>query len=243
MGTAQPQRCTSLGNKITRLFVKKWDLKWIHGMALADQGRMVHACPPARWTTGPAKRALDILLAGTGLVLLSPLLALIFLAIRLELGAPSVFRQRRTGKDAQTFLILKFRSMRVLEDGDAILQAQTDDPRVSRVGRMLRATGLDELPQLWNVLRGEMTLVGPRPHAVAHDTYYIPQVRNYHLRFRAKPGITGWAQINNARGATPTLASMQARIDLDLWYIGHGNIWLDLIILLRTPLALWPRRR
>ena len=185
----------------------------------------------------PTKRVLDIAVAATLLVLLSPLLALVSLAVALDSRGPILFAQRRTGLNGKTFPIFKFRSMRVTEDGDDVQQAVRGDARITRTGRVIRKLSLDELPQLINVLAGEMSLVGPRPHAVAHDDYYGAALSNYAVRFAAKPGITGWAQVNGARGATPTLAHMQARIDLDAWYVANAGFALDLLILARTPLA------
>ena len=184
----------------------------------------------------PAKRALDLSVSALLIVVLSPILLLVALAILLDSRGPLLFAQRRTGLGGVTFPILKFRSMHVLEDGEHVVQAVDGDTRVTRVGRVLRKFSLDELPQLFNVLAGDMSLVGPRPHAVAHDTYYGAAISNYAVRFQAKPGITGWAQVNGARGATPTLAHMQARIDLDAWYVRNASFALDLMILAKTPL-------
>ncbi|MDB5650196.1 MAG: exopolysaccharide biosynthesis protein, partial [Hyphomicrobiales bacterium] len=132
------------------------------------------------------------------------------------------------------FTIYKFRTMHVLEDGAQVVQVTDGDPRVTRMGKILRRTSLDELPQLVNVLRGEMSLVGPRPHAVVHDQYYSAVIPAYEYRFSAKPGITGWAQINGARGETPDVKDMERRVELDLWYIEHWTLFLDLQIMLRT---------
>jgi len=181
------------------------------------------------------KRALDVIAAALLILLLSPLLALVSLAILLDSRGPLVFAQRRTGLNGKTFAILKFRSMHVLEDGADVKQAVRGDARITRVGRVIRKLSLDELPQLFNVLAGDMSLVGPRPHAVAHDEYYGAAIANYAMRQQVKPGITGWAQVNGARGATPTLESMQARVDLDAWYVEHTSLTLDLLILARTP--------
>jgi lipopolysaccharide/colanic/teichoic acid biosynthesis glycosyltransferase len=128
--------------------------------------------------------------------------------------------------------------MHVMEDGARVVQATRRDPRVTRLGRLLRESGLDELPQLVNVLAGDMSLVGPRPHAAAHHDYYGPLIANYAYRHRVRPGITGWAQIHGAHGATPTLSDMQARIDLDAWYVDHRSLALDLVILFLTPLEI-----
>jgi putative colanic acid biosynthesis UDP-glucose lipid carrier transferase len=182
------------------------------------------------------KRLLDIAVSLLALVILTPLLALTGIAIVLDSPGPLLFAQRRTGLNGKTFAILKFRSMHVMEDGADVTQAVRGDARVTRIGRILRKLSIDELPQLFNVLAGDMSLVGPRPHAVAHDDYYGAAISNYAVRFQAKPGITGWAQVNGARGATPTLQIMQERIDLDEWYVHNADFALDLLILARTPL-------
>ena len=180
---------------------------------------------------------LDVALSLAAILLFLPLLGLIVLAIKLDSKGPALFRQHRTGRHGKIFEIYKFRSMTVLEDGAAVVQASPGDARVTRVGRALRILSLDELPQLFNVLSGEMSLVGPRPHAVTHDQYYSERIANYRLRQQVKPGITGWAQINGARGATPRLSDMQARIDLDVAYVERQSFRFDLKILTRTPLA------
>ncbi len=189
-----------------------------------------------------AKRALDLFLSLTAILMCLPLLGLIVLAIKLDSAGPALFRQHRTGRHGKIFEIYKFRSMTVLEDGADVVQARAGDVRITRVGKILRILSLDELPQLFNVLSGEMSLVGPRPHAVAHDEYYAERIANYRLRQLVKPGITGWAQIHGARGATPKLSDMQARIDLDIAYVERESFWLDLEILVRTPLAVLGRR-
>ena len=207
----------------------------------------LHSAFPAWDDAGPvgafsAKRVLDIALSLTAILLFLPLLGLIVLAIKLDSKGPALFRQHRTGRHGKIFEIFKFRSMSVLEDGVAVVQACAGDRRITRVGRILRVLSLDELPQLFNVLSGEMSLVGPRPHAVAHDEYYAARIVNYRLRQLVKPGITGWAQVNGARGATPRLSDMQARIDLDIAYVERESFWLDLKILARTPFAVVCRR-
>lgn len=189
-----------------------------------------------------AKRVLDIAVSLTLIAVLLPVLALITLAVTMESRGPVLFCQRRTGAHGRIFAMLKFRSMHVLENGAAVVQATQNDPRVTRVGRVLRATSLDELPQLFNVLLGEMSLVGPRPHAVAHDEFYGTRIANYAVRQRVKPGMTGWAQVNGARGETPELRHMQARVDLDAWYVAHHSFLLDLRILGKTPLEVLKRR-
>ena len=153
-----------------------------------------------------------------------------------------MFCQHRTGLDGRAFPMLKFRSMRVLVNGTEVAQSTHNDPRVTQVGRVLRTTSLDELPQLFTVLLGEMSLVGPRPHAVAHDAYYGARIANYTQRQKAKPGMTGWAQVNGARGETPELHHMQTRVALDIWYIEHRSFVLDLSILAKTPLEVLTRR-
>jgi len=193
---------------------------------------------PAASRTGAAKRLLDIAVAGLLLVLLAPALLLVSLAVVLDSPGPLLFRQARTGRNGRIFSILKFRSMHVMEDGADVRQALDGDVRVTRIGRIIRKLSLDELPQLLNVIAGDMSLVGPRPHAVAHDAYYGAAISNYTVRQLVRPGITGWAQVNGARGATPTLDVMQRRVDLDLWYVAHASLALDLMILARTPLAI-----
>ncbi len=184
------------------------------------------------------KRLIDLVLGSLLLVAILPLCLLIALLVRLETPGPALFRQRRIGYDGRPFQILKFRTMHVLEDGPDVIQACRRDPRVTRIGGVLRKTGLDELPQLINVLAGDMSLVGPRPHAAVHDDYYGKHIPNYAYRRRVRPGITGWAQIHGARGATPNLLDMQARVDLDAWYVDHGSVALDLLILARTPVEI-----
>jgi exopolysaccharide biosynthesis polyprenyl glycosylphosphotransferase len=195
-----------------------------------------------RLSDRPAKRVLDLLVAFSLIVLLAPVLAAIAVLVRLDSRGPVLFRQTRTGLRGRPFAIFKFRTMRVLENGETIVQATENDPRITRVGRFLRKTSLDELPQLFNVLAGEMSLVGPRPHAVAHDRHYGALIEEYALRQRVKPGITGWAQVHGLRGATPTLDIMRARIGHDGWYALHADLALDLRILFATPIALLHQR-
>jgi lipopolysaccharide/colanic/teichoic acid biosynthesis glycosyltransferase len=166
-------------------------------------------------------------------------LLIVALAIRLETPGPVLFRQDRNGFNGRKFVIYKFRTMRVLENGTTIRQATSKDPRVTRLGRWLRRTSIDELPQLFNVIRGDMALVGPRPHAVAHNNQYEKMIANYAFRSHVKPGITGWAQVNGYRGETPTPEIMQQRVDHDIWYINNISPWLDLRILWRTMLVFY----
>ena len=182
------------------------------------------------------KRVIDIFIATMMIVILSPLMVMTALLIKLDSSGPVLFKQRRNGFQGKAFSIYKFRSMHVLEDGAHISQARRNDPRVTIIGRWLRQTSVDELPQLFNVLKGDMSIVGPRPHAVAHNNQYQELVANYAFRHHVKPGITGWAQVNGFRGETPTIESMAKRIDHDLWYIDHWGIWLDVKILLKTLL-------
>lgn len=183
-----------------------------------------------------AKRSIDIIGAGLALAISAPLLAVAAVAIKLDSPGPVFFLQQRCGFNGRTFLIRKFRTMHVLEDGSLIVQAAPVDRRVTRVGKWLRRTSFDELPQLLNVLEGSMSLVGPRPHALAHDGQFDKLVRNYAFRRRVRPGLTGWAQVHGCRGATPTASTIEARVQYDLWYIDNWSLRLDLAILLRTPM-------
>ncbi|HSV29557.1 MAG TPA: undecaprenyl-phosphate glucose phosphotransferase, partial [Candidatus Omnitrophota bacterium] len=184
-----------------------------------------------------AKALEDRVLGGLLLLALAPLMLVIALAIKLDSRGPVLFRQQRYGYDNKPFTCFKFRSMVPRPEEADVRQATRDDPRVTRVGRFLRRTSLDELPQLLNVVLGSMSLVGPRPHAVSHHHYYARLVDDYRCRHRMKPGITGWAQINGCRGETSTVDLMRKRVVHDLWYIDHWSVWLDLVILARTPLA------
>jgi putative colanic acid biosynthesis UDP-glucose lipid carrier transferase len=184
------------------------------------------------------KRAIDLIGAVLALIVLAPLLAVVAAAIKLDSQGPVLFRQKRCGFNGRTFSIRKFRTMSVLEDGPSIIQAQPADRRVTRVGRWLRRTSIDELPQLLNVLDGSMSLVGPRPHALAHDGQFDKLVRNYAFRRRVKPGLTGWAQVHGCRGPTPTPTLIERRVEYDLWYIDNWSLRLDLVILVRTPIEL-----
>jgi exopolysaccharide biosynthesis polyprenyl glycosylphosphotransferase len=188
------------------------------------------------------KRAMDLAVATTALVLLAPVMALIAVLIKLDSKGPSLFRQTRLGLDGRPFAIFKFRTMTVMEDGEYIRQASLDDDRITRIGRFLRASSIDELPQLLNVISGEMSVIGPRPHARAHDEMYAQLIDCYTLRQNMKPGITGWAQVHGLRGETPTVESMRARVDYDLWYVNNANVALDIEILLRTVLEVFRRR-
>lgn len=180
------------------------------------------------------KRALDLVLGSIALFLLAPLFAVVALLIKLDSPGPVFFRQRRRGYNLEEFQIWKFRSMTVTEDGPVVVQAQKNDVRVTRIGAFLRRYNIDELPQLINVIRGEMSLVGPRPHAVAHDEFFEKRIAKYPRRLNVKPGITGWAQVNGLRGATQTDEIMAARVEHDLHYIENWSIMFDLYIMLLT---------
>ena len=180
------------------------------------------------------KRAVDLVVAGTALILLLPLFLVTAVAIKLDSPGPIIFRQRRCGFNRRQFQILKFRTMLVHEDGETIVQAKPKDTRVTRVGNWLRRTSIDELPQLFNVLRGTMSIVGPRPHAVAHDNQFDKLVSNYAYRQHVNPGLTGWAQVNGYRGELRTVADIEQRVKFDLWYIDNWSLAVDLKIILMT---------
>lgn len=180
------------------------------------------------------KRGSDIVLSILILALISPLLALIALGIRLTSPGPAIFKQRRYGLDGHEIVVYKFRSMVTMDDGHSIRQAQKSDRRVTPLGAFLRKTSLDELPQFFNVLQGRMSIVGPRPHAVAHNEMYRKLIKGYMLRHKVQPGISGWAQVNGYRGETETLEKMKARIDCDLEYLRHWSLRLDLYIIAKT---------
>ena len=184
------------------------------------------------------KRATDLVIATTALVLLAPFLLAVSLAIRLDSRGPVVFRQRRCGFDNREFVIFKFRTMTVLEDGASVVQAKPDDRRVTRIGKILRRTSIDELPQLLNVIRGDMSLVGPRPHAIAHDDEFKARISNYALRHHVKPGLTGAAQVSGLRGETERLWQMEQRVERDLWYIDNWSLTLDLKLMAMTCVVL-----
>ncbi len=187
-----------------------------------------------RVAVDPIKRLCDIAAASLLLIFFMPVLALAALLIKLESPGPALFRQTRGGLNGRTFTIFKLRSMRCEENGGAVVQASRGDDRVTRIGRILRASSIDELPQLFNVLRGDMSLVGPRPHAQAHDAYYGALIPTYSLRFQAKPGLTGLAQIKGLRGATSDLNEMANRVKADVAYIDNWSLMSDLHIVLMT---------
>ena len=188
--------------------------------------------PRVAWD--PAKRAFDIVVALAMLAFFAPSLLLVALLIRLESPGPVLFRQARGGLNGRLFTIYKFRSMRCEENGETVVQATRADDRITRVGRFIRKTSIDELPQLLNVLKGDMSLVGPRPHARAHDQHYGERIAGYALRFRARPGLTGLAQIQGLRGGTDDIDSMARRVRADIAYIETWSFASDLRIMLLT---------
>lgn len=180
------------------------------------------------------KKAEDIVLGLIFFLLSLPLMIVIAISVKLSSPGPVLFKQRRYGLNGETIQVLKFRTMTTQDDGDVVVQAKKDDQRVTSLGKFLRRTSLDELPQFLNVLQGSMSIVGPRPHAISHNEHYRKLINGYMLRHKVKPGITGWAQVNGFRGETDTLDKMKSRIDYDLYYINHWSIWLDLKIILTT---------
>jgi Undecaprenyl-phosphate glucose phosphotransferase len=182
------------------------------------------------------KQGMDKLLAGVSLVLLAPFFTIIGAAIRMESRGPAMFLQTRVGFNGRPFRIYKFRTMSTMEDGPVVVQATKNDRRITHLGALLRKLSIDEVPQLLNVLRGEMSLVGPRPHAQAHDNEYDRLIATYAIRHKMKPGITGWAQVNGFRGETPEIGMMRQRVESDLWYIEYWSLWLDIRILLVTAI-------
>jgi len=180
------------------------------------------------------KRIEDIIVSVLILILVSPLMLIIMLMIKADSRGPALFKQRRWGVDGKEILVWKFRSMTVTEDDGEIAQATSNDPRFTKIGKFLRKTSLDELPQFFNVLQGTMSVVGPRPHAVSHNEEYRKVIQRYMLRYMVKPGITGWAQINGWRGETDTNEKMEKRIEYDLYYINNWSLRFDLKIILLT---------
>lgn len=194
------------------------------------------------------KRLLDITASGCALLVFSPVMLATAVAVKLSSPGPIFFRQQRGGFNGGTFEMLKFRSMRVgaaatVDAAGKEQQAGKDDPRITKVGKFIRRTSLDELPQLINVLRGDMSLVGPRPHAMSHNSYYGDLISRYASRHKMLPGLTGWAQVNGLRGETETLELMAKRVEYDIWYTENWSLGLDLKILLLTPLVLLFQKR
>ena len=180
------------------------------------------------------KRTMDLVLAGLAVIVVSPIMLSVAAAVKLTSKGPAIFRQRRYGLNGEEILVYKFRSMYTTDDGAVIKQATRTDTRITPVGRFIRRTSLDELPQLFNVLRGTMSLVGPRPHAVAHNEEYRKLISGYMIRHKVRPGITGLAQVHGQRGETDTLEKMSERVRIDLEYLRHWSPWLDIVILVKT---------
>jgi len=192
---------------------------------------------PSRIVGGPIKRAFDILVAGGALLALSPFLLGVWAAVRIDSPGPGFFRQRRSGFQGRPFYILKFRTMKTCETR-TITQAMNGDTRTTPLGRTLRRLSIDELPQLINVLKGEMSLIGPRPHALAHDRQFSTMDRAYAGRYRARPGISGLAQVSGSRGRTETPEKVAERLKYDLAYVRNWSLHMDISIALRTVLML-----
>ncbi|MAB15119.1 undecaprenyl-phosphate glucose phosphotransferase [Parvibaculum sp.] len=243
MPTTTGRHITSVVKQLSILpvdlrFCQSADVFDIHPKGLLSYGGVpvieMERRPMADW--GPIVKAVeDRVLSAACLLVFSPLMLFIALAIKLDSRGPVVFRQKRHGFNHRIITVYKFRTMTVMEDGAKVAQATRDDRRVTRIGRFLRKTSLDELPQLMNVLKGEMSLVGPRPHAIAHNEYYGSLLESYARRHKMKPGITGWAQINGYRGETDTPEKMRKRVEHDLHYIENWSLWFDIKILMLTP--------
>jgi putative colanic acid biosynthesis UDP-glucose lipid carrier transferase len=189
---------------------------------------------PFTGTNRLVKRISDVVLATFILVLIAPVLVLVAIGVKLSSPGPVIFKQRRNGLDGEEIIVYKFRSMRTQDNGAVVPQATKDDPRITPFGAFLRKSSLDELPQFVNVLQGRMSIVGPRPHAVAHNEQYRQLIKAYMVRHKVKPGITGWAQVNGHRGETDTIEKMQARVEYDLEYLRNWSLGLDLQIIART---------
>ena len=239
--TAQPRILEILD----RLKDTTCSIYFVPDMFITDliQGRSQSVCgvdvisvcdTPFKGLRGFFKRASDIVFSTVILLAIFPVLLLIAVMVKASSPGPVIFRQRRYGLDGEQIVVYKFRSMTVGEDGNTIVQATKNDSRITRVGAFLRKTSLDELPQFINVLQGRMSIVGPRPHAVAHNEMYRTLIKGYMVRHKVRPGITGWAQVNGLRGETDRLEKMQARIDFDLDYLRKWSLLLDLLIIART---------
>ena len=230
--------CNTLENSaITIIFVP--DI-FLHGLLnhsvddLAGMPVVNLRASPIEGKASTLKMIEDLTISLCAVILTAPLMILIAIAIKLDSPGPVLFKQRRYGIDGREIIIWKFRTMRVMEDGNQIFQAKRNDPRVTRIGSFLRRTSLDELPQFFNVLQGRMSVVGPRPHAVAHNEQYRKIIDRYMWRCKVKPGITGWAQVNGWRGETDTPEKMEKRVQFDLDYLSNWSIWMDLRIVIRT---------
>ncbi len=217
-------------------------LKFIDVVAIGPNNTLRFMRPPMTGTSVLIKRTFDVVLSLVGLLFLAPFLLVVALAIVLESRGPVIYRQARRGFNGDTFMIWKFRSMSVTESGYQMQQVQKNDTRITRVGAVLRATSIDELPQLVNVLTGQMSLVGPRPHAISHDEELSRQLAIYAHRQRIKPGITGWAQVHGFRGETRSRDQIEGRVEHDIYYIDHWSIFLDLWTLVLTVFSPAARR-
>jgi putative colanic acid biosynthesis UDP-glucose lipid carrier transferase len=206
----------------------------IHGMPVVALTES-----PTLGVSGIGKRISDVVIASVILLLIWPVLLMLAIGVKLSSSGPIIFKQRRYGLDGQEILVYKFRSMRVCDDGDTIKQAGRIDPRITQFGSFIRRTSLDELPQFINVLQGRMSVVGPRPHAVAHNEQYRKLIKGYMLRHKVKPGITGWAQVNGLRGETETLDKMRARVQYDIDYMRNWSLGFDLMIISKTLAVVW----
>ncbi len=215
-------------------------LELVAGSRIAEFGTLSTiqlSRPPLSPLDLAVKRSFDVFTAGVGLFVLSPLFLIVSIAIKLDSHGPVFFRQTRHGFNDEPIRVLKFRTMTTFKDGDQFAQAVRNDPRVTSFGRLLRRTNIDELPQLVNVLQGDMSIVGPRPHATAHNRLFHGKIAPFSRRHVVKPGITGWAQVNGLRGETNTLEKMQQRVQLDLYYIDNWSFLLDMKIILLTLLS------
>ena len=201
---------------------------------LAGKPVLASVEPPFHGLAALPKRLLDFSGALFGILFLSPVMLALAIGVKLSSPGPVLFRQVRYGIAGKAINVYKFRSMQVASNDAPVIQATVNDPRVTPFGNFMRRTSLDELPQLFNVLSGDMSLVGPRPHAVSHNELYRKLVSGYMFRHKVKPGITGWAQVNGLRGETETLEKMQKRVDYDLYYVQHWSFWLDIVIIWRT---------
>ena len=205
------------------------------GVGQVDGIPVITICEtPFAGTDGMIKRLFDVLFSTVTLLFISPILLILSLGVKVSSPGPVIFKQRRYGLDGKEILVYKFRTMRVAEDGAVVRQATKQDQRITAFGRLLRKTSLDELPQFINVLQGRMSVVGPRPHAVAHNETYRKIIKGYMVRHKVRPGITGWAQVNGFRGETDTLDKMQSRIEYDIDYLRNWSAKLDIYIVLKT---------
>lgn len=211
-----------------------FDLMQAHVDKVGDVPVVSMVESPFTGLDGAVKNIFDFIFALLILMVLSPFMLCIASAVKISSPGPVIFKQRRYGLNGEEIIVYKFRSMTVSEDGADVKQAEKNDQRVTKIGAFLRRTSLDELPQFINVLQGRMSIVGPRPHAVAHNEFYRKLIRGYMLRHKAKPGITGWAQVNGYRGETEVLEKMQARVEHDLHYLQNWSVLFDLYIIVRT---------